>query len=66
MSVYVLMRRLDGVGSLDFKNLRTNDIAELYWSLCCSNLCIVVVPDHNGGRPMEVNACILITHRVYL
>jgi hypothetical protein len=24
------------------------------------------VPDHNGGRPMEVNACILITHMVYL
>ncbi len=25
-----------------------------------------VVPDHDGGRPMEVNACILITHMVYL
>ncbi len=24
------------------------------------------VPDHDGGRPMEVNACILITHMVYL
>ncbi len=24
------------------------------------------VPDHNGGRPIEVNACILITHMVYL
>ncbi len=22
------------------------------------------VPDHDGGRPMEVNACILITHMV--
>jgi hypothetical protein len=26
----------------------------------------VFVPDHDGGRPMEVNACILITHMVYL
>jgi hypothetical protein len=26
----------------------------------------VAVPDHDGGRPMEVNACILITHMVYL
>jgi hypothetical protein len=24
------------------------------------------VPDHEGGRPIEVNACILITHMVYL
>jgi hypothetical protein len=24
------------------------------------------VPDHDGGWPMEVNACILITHMVYL
>ncbi len=24
------------------------------------------VPDHDRGRPMEVNACILITHMVYL
>jgi hypothetical protein len=24
------------------------------------------VPDHDGGRPMEVNACILTTHMVYL
>ncbi len=24
------------------------------------------VPDHDGGRQMEVNACILITHMVYL
>ncbi len=24
------------------------------------------VPDHNEGRPIEVNACILITHMVYL
>jgi hypothetical protein len=24
------------------------------------------VPDHDGGRPIEVNACILITHMVYL
>ncbi len=29
-------------------------------------LLIVPVPDHDGGRPMEVNACILITHMVYL
>ncbi len=28
--------------------------------------CISSVPDHDGGRPMEVNACILITHMVYL
>jgi hypothetical protein len=27
---------------------------------------LVIVPDHDGGRPMEVNACILITHMVYL
>ncbi len=26
----------------------------------------VNVRDHDGGRPMEVNACILITHMVYL
>ncbi len=26
----------------------------------------VHVPDHDGGRPIEVNACILITHMVYL
>jgi hypothetical protein len=25
-----------------------------------------IVPDHEGGRPIEVNACILITHMVYL
>ncbi len=25
-----------------------------------------IVPDHDGGRPIEVNACILITHMVYL
>jgi hypothetical protein len=24
------------------------------------------VPDHDGGRPMEVNACILIIHMVYI
>jgi hypothetical protein len=24
------------------------------------------VPDHDGGRPMEAKACILITHMVYL
>ncbi len=24
----------------------------------------IIVPDHDGGRPIEVNACILITHRV--
>ncbi len=24
------------------------------------------VPDHDGGRPIEVNICILITHMVYL
>jgi hypothetical protein len=27
---------------------------------------LITVPDHDGGRPMEVNACILITHMVYL
>jgi hypothetical protein len=27
---------------------------------------VIRVPDHDGGRPMEVNACILITHMVYL
>ncbi len=27
---------------------------------------VVIVPDHDGGRPIEVNACILITHMVYL
>jgi translation initiation factor 2B subunit (eIF-2B alpha/beta/delta family) len=27
---------------------------------------ILTVPNHDGGRPMEVNACILITHMVYL
>jgi hypothetical protein len=37
------MQRLDGVGSLGFKNLRTNDIVESYCSLCCSNLCSIVV-----------------------
>ncbi len=26
----------------------------------------ICVPDHDGGRPIEVNACILITHMVYL
>jgi hypothetical protein len=26
----------------------------------------MIVPDHDGGRPIEVNACILITHMVYL
>jgi hypothetical protein len=26
----------------------------------------LLVPDHDGGRPIEVNACILITHMVYL
>ncbi len=33
--------------------------------VCEKKLCIIV-PDHDGGRPMEVNACILITHMVYL
>ncbi len=27
---------------------------------------VPTVPDHDGGRPMEVNACILIAHMVYL
>jgi hypothetical protein len=27
---------------------------------------VLIVPNHNGGQPMEVNACILITHMVYL
>jgi hypothetical protein len=27
---------------------------------------IIPVPDHDRGRPMEVNACILTTHTVYL
>jgi hypothetical protein len=27
---------------------------------------MIGVPDHDGGRPIEVNACILITHMVYL
>jgi hypothetical protein len=31
-----------------------------------SSLSLIIVPDHDGGRPMEVNACILITHMVYL
>jgi hypothetical protein len=26
----------------------------------------ITVPDHDGGRPTEINACILITHMVYL
>jgi hypothetical protein len=26
----------------------------------------ILVPDHDGGRPIKVNACILITHMVYL
>jgi hypothetical protein len=26
----------------------------------------MIVPDQDGGQPMEVNACILITHIVYL
>ncbi len=46
----------------------------LYMSWISAGLCpklstlplIVIVPDHNGGRPIEVNACILITHMVYL
>jgi hypothetical protein len=29
-------------------------------------LSLISVPDHDGGRPIEVNACILITHMVYL
>jgi hypothetical protein len=31
-----------------------------------NNVHTVLVPDHDGGRPIEVNACILITHMVYL
>ncbi len=27
---------------------------------------VPIIPDHDGGRPMEVNACILTTHMVYL
>jgi hypothetical protein len=27
---------------------------------------VIGVPDHDGGRPIEVNACILTTHMVYL
>jgi hypothetical protein len=38
--------------------------------LACSKIpleCIFrTVPDHDGGQPMEVNACILTTHMVYL
>jgi hypothetical protein len=26
----------------------------------------ISVPDHDGGRPKQTNACILITHMVYL
>jgi hypothetical protein len=29
-------------------------------------LLVVLVPDHNGGLPKQTNACILITHMVYL
>jgi hypothetical protein len=36
--------------------------------MSCSScpVMVVLVPDHDGGRPMEVNACILITHMVHL
>ncbi len=33
-------------------------------NVVCAEL--LAVPDHDGGRPIEVNACILITHMVYL
>jgi hypothetical protein len=31
-----------------------------------TTLLAITVPNHDGGRPMEVNACILTTHMVYL
>jgi hypothetical protein len=34
----------------------------VYWQMSANG----TVPDHDGGRPMEVNACILITHMFYL
>ncbi len=45
----------EGVGNFLFRQ------RDRPWGLLC-----VSVPDHDGGRPMEVNACILITHMVYL
>ncbi len=30
------------------------------------SVAVTSVPDHDGGRPIEVNTCILITHMVYL
>jgi hypothetical protein len=36
------------------------------WAEIMSTVGDIIVPDHDGGRPTEVNACILITHMVYL
>ncbi len=38
----------------------------LFRGLTICTVLVWLVPDHDGGRPMEVNACILITHMVYL
>jgi hypothetical protein len=47
-------------GKKPFENIRAQ------FQMSESTLRRVLVPDHDGGRPMEVNACILITHMVYL
>ncbi len=51
-------------GSLRYLSLFRK--AQIKTSFCRWVRNIIVVPDHDGGRPMEVNACILITNMVYL
>ncbi len=55
---------------------QTKTVSFTYVLLCCRYICIYVmytfflrtfsVPDHDRGRPKKTNACILITHMVYL
>jgi hypothetical protein len=51
---------IDGYRLICCSLLMNSPIIDGYTLIWCS------VPDHDGGRPMEVNACILTTHMVYL
>jgi hypothetical protein len=47
------------------KNSNT-DMMYICVSMCVMLSCCVIVPDHVGGRPRNINAWFLYTHMVYL
>jgi hypothetical protein len=53
-------------GALNIENVSIYIVTKLYYFGFSIQTLLFAVPDHDGGRPMEVNACILTTHMVYL